>query len=47
MHDATLIKNGSDAHFVLINGLAIDDGDRVFVSDGRPAYVLIQPQTRG
>jgi DNA-binding beta-propeller fold protein YncE len=40
-HDATLIKNGSDAHFVLINGLAIDDGDRLFVSDGQLHRVLV------
>lgn len=40
-HDATLIKNGSDAHFVLINGLAIDDGDRLFVSDGQLHHVLV------
>lgn len=40
-HDATLIKNGSDAHFELINGLAIDDGDRLFVSDGHLHRVLV------
>lgn len=40
-HDATLIKNGTDAHFGWINGLAIDDGDRLFVSDGKMHRVLI------
>jgi DNA-binding beta-propeller fold protein YncE len=40
-HDATLIKNGSDAHFGWINGLAIDDADRLFVSDGKMRRVLI------
>ena len=39
--DATLIKNGVDAHFSLINGLAIDDGDRLFVSDGQLRRVLV------
>src|SRR5208282_3776049 len=40
-HDATLIKNGADAHFGWINGVAIDDGDRLFVSDGKMRRVLI------
>ena len=40
-HDATLIKNGVDAHFAWINGLAIDDGDRLFVSDGKLRRVLV------
>jgi DNA-binding beta-propeller fold protein YncE len=40
-HDATLIKNGSDAHFIWINGLAIDDGDRLFVADGHLHHVLV------
>ncbi len=40
-HDATLIKNGVDAHFGWINGLAIDDGDRLFVSDGKMHRVLV------
>jgi len=39
--DATLIKNGVDAHFALINGMAIDDADRLFVSDGQLRRVLI------
>jgi len=40
-HDATLIKNGSDAHFEWINGLAIDDTDRLFVSDAKLRHVLV------
>jgi DNA-binding beta-propeller fold protein YncE len=40
-HDSTLIKNGTDAHFGWINGVAIDDGDRLFVSDGKMHRVLI------
>jgi DNA-binding beta-propeller fold protein YncE len=39
--DATLIKNGTDAHFALINGVAIDDADRLFVSDGQLHRVLV------
>ena len=31
--EVEMIKNGDDAHFGLINGLAIDDNDRIFVSD--------------
>ena len=30
-----MIKNGKDAGFMLINGLAIDDSDRLFVSDAQ------------
>jgi len=36
-----LIKNGQDAHFGLINGLAIDDNDRLFVSDLKLHRVLV------
>jgi DNA-binding beta-propeller fold protein YncE len=39
--DAQLIRNGSSAHFGWINGLAIDDGDRLFVSDGKMHRVLV------
>jgi DNA-binding beta-propeller fold protein YncE len=39
--EATLIKNGVDAHFVLVNGVAIDDSDRLFVSDGKMRRVLV------
>ena len=39
--DVQLIRNGYEAHFGLINGLAIDDDDRLFVSDGRLRRVLI------
>src|SRR5579883_2484959 len=31
--EVEMIKNGEDARFGLINGLAIDDNDRIFVSD--------------
>ncbi len=40
-HDTQLIRNGSDAHFKWINGLAIDDDDRLFVADGQMHRVLI------
>ena len=39
--DVQLIRNGYEAHFALINGLAIDDDDRLFVSDGKLHRVLI------
>ncbi len=39
--DVQLIRNGYEAHFGLINGLAIDDDDRLFVSDGKMRRVLI------
>lgn len=39
--DAQLIKNGEGAHFSLINGIAIDDNDRLFVSDGKLRHVLV------
>ncbi len=40
-HEAQLIRNGYEAHFGWINGLAIDDDDRLFVSDGKMHHVLI------
>src|ERR1700751_535497 len=40
-HDTQLIRNGFEAHFGLINCLAIDDDDRLFVSDGKMHRVLI------
>jgi DNA-binding beta-propeller fold protein YncE len=40
-HDATLIKNGVEAHFGWINGVALDDSDRLFVSDGKMRRVLV------
>jgi DNA-binding beta-propeller fold protein YncE len=40
-HETQLIRNGSDAHFKWINGLAIDDDDRLFVADGQMHRVLI------
>ena len=36
-----LIKNGQDAHFALINGLAMDDNDRLFVTDLKLRHVLV------
>jgi DNA-binding beta-propeller fold protein YncE len=36
-----LIRNGYEAHFGLVNGLAIDDDDRLFVSDGKLHRVLV------
>ena len=39
--DTQLIRNGAEAHFGWINGLAIDDDDRLFVSDGKMHRVLI------
>jgi DNA-binding beta-propeller fold protein YncE len=39
--DCQLIRNGMEAHFGWINGLAIDDDDRLFVSDGKMHRVLI------
>jgi len=40
-HDTEMIRNGFEAHFGWINGLAIDDDDRLFVSDGKLHHVLI------
>ncbi len=36
-----MIKNGEDARLALINGLAIDDNDRLFVTDGKLHHVLV------
>jgi len=36
-----LIKNGTDAHFGLLNGLAMDDNDRLFVTDLKLHRVLV------
>ncbi|HYL85667.1 MAG TPA: SMP-30/gluconolactonase/LRE family protein [Candidatus Angelobacter sp.] len=44
--DVQLIRNGYEAHFGLINGLAIDDDDRLFVSDGKMHRVLILDSKR-
>lgn len=35
------IKNGKEAHFGLINGLAVDDNDRLFVTDSKLHHVLV------
>lgn len=39
--DCQMIRNGREAHFGWINGLAIDDDDRLFVSDGKMHRVMI------
>ncbi|MGA2131500.1 MAG: 6-bladed beta-propeller [Bryobacteraceae bacterium] len=39
--DAQLIRNGTEARFGLINGLAMDDNDRLFVSDSKFRHVLV------
>jgi DNA-binding beta-propeller fold protein YncE len=39
--DLTMIKNKIDAHFVRILGLAMDDNDRLFVSDAGLKHVII------
>jgi DNA-binding beta-propeller fold protein YncE len=39
--DTEMIRNGYEAHFGLVNCLAIDDDDRLFVSDGKMKRVLI------
>ena len=36
-----LIKNGIDAHLPMINGLAVDDDDRLFVTDIKLHHVLV------
>lgn len=39
--NVSLIKNKTDAHFGLIDGLAIDDDDRLFVSDSKLNRVMV------
>src|SRR5271165_113901 len=39
--DTTLIGNGRDATFGMINGVAFDDDDRLFVTDGKLKRVLV------
>lgn len=39
--DVEMIKNKTDAHFVRIIGLAMDDNDRLFVSDPGLRHVLV------
>ena len=36
-----MIRNGKEARFGLINGLAMDDNDRLFVSDSKMRHVLV------
>ncbi len=39
--DAHMLRNGLEARFELINGLAMDDNDRLFVSDSKLRHVLV------
>lgn len=39
--ETTLIGNGRDATFGMINGVAFDDDDRLFVTDGKLKRVLV------
>lgn len=39
--DTEFIRNGKEAHFSLINGLVIDDNDRLFVADGDLRHVVV------
>lgn len=39
--EATEIRNNRDARFGLINGLAMDDNDRLFVSDSKLQHILV------
>lgn len=39
--DCQMIRNDVEAHFGWINGLAIDDDDRLFVADGNMHRVVI------
>lgn len=43
--ETKIIGNGREATFGLINGLAIDDDDRLFVSDGKLRRVLVFDKT--
>ena len=43
--EVKLIRNGFEATFGLINGLAIDDDDRIFITDGKLHRVLILDKT--
>ena len=39
--DAQLIANGRDASFAWVNGIAFDDDDRMFVTDGKLKRLLV------
>jgi len=39
--EVKMIRNGKEAHFGLINGLVIDDSDRLFVSDDKSHKVIV------
>ena len=40
-HDTTMIRNGYEAKFEWINGLAFDDDDRLFVSDCKMRHIMV------
>jgi DNA-binding beta-propeller fold protein YncE len=45
--DTEMIKNGVQARFKLITGLAVDDGDQLFISDSVARHVVVfDPQHR-
>jgi DNA-binding beta-propeller fold protein YncE len=39
--DTEMIRNGVEAGFKLVNGVAVDDDDRVFISDGKLHKILV------
>ena len=39
--NVAFIRNGKEAHFSLLNGLAMDDNDRLFVTDSKLHHVLV------
>src|SRR5262249_23003795 len=39
--DAQMIRNGVEAGFKLVNGVAVDDDDRVFISDGKLHKIVV------
>jgi len=39
--DTQYIRNGKEANFKLINGIAMDDNDHLFVADGELRHVLV------
>jgi len=44
--EVALIRNSQEAHFGLINGLAIDDNDRIFVSDDKLHRITVISPTK-
>ena len=39
--DVEMIRNGREAHFGVLDGLAMDDDDRLFVTDNKLHHVLV------